>query len=290
MSEASIGIIGGSGLYHMEAMTNISEVAVDTPFGSPSDSIVLGTLEGSRVAFLPRHGRGHRINPSEVPYRANIYALKVLGAERIISVNAVGSLREEMEPTHIVIPDQLVDRTKARPSTFFEKGIVAHISFAEPFCPQMRKVVCEAAVSAGATVHDGGTYVVMEGPQFSTRAESDLYRSWSADIIGMTALPEAKLAREAEICYAVVAFVTDFDCWHPNHESVTTEMIIKALLAGADTARATVRNAIRALSAERTCACGNALANSIVTAPSLVPEETLTKLGPIAGRYLTPHA
>jgi len=287
MSEATIGIIGGSGLYQMEAMTDVSEVKVATPYGPPSDSIILGTLESSRVAFLPRHGRGHRINPSEVPYRANIYALKTLGVERIISVNAVGSLREEMAPTHIVIPDQLIDRTKARPSTFFEKGIVAHLSFAEPFCPQLRQLVHKAALSAGATVHEGGTYVVMEGPQFSTRAESELYRSWKADIIGMTALPEAKLAREAEICYAVVAFVTDFDCWHPDHESVTTEMVINALLAGADTARATVQNAVKALSVQRTCSCGTSLASSIVTAPSLVPEETLARLAPIAGRYLS---
>jgi len=287
MSEATIGIIGGSGLYQMEAMRDVTEVTLDTPYGPPSDSIVLGSLEGSTVAFLPRHGRGHRINPSEVPYRANIYALKTLGVERIISVNAVGSLREEMEPTHIVIPDQLIDRTKTRPSTYFENGVVAHLSFAEPFCPQLRQVVYRAAVNAGATVHNGGTYVVMEGPQFSTRAESELYRSWKASVIGMTALPEAKLAREAEICYAVVAFVTDFDCWHPDHESVTTEMVIKALLAGADTARATVQNAVKALSAERTCGCGSALESAIVTAPSLIPEETLKKLEPIAGRYLS---
>jgi len=287
MSEASVGIIGGSGLYHIEAMTDVSEMKVDTPYGAPSDGIVLGTLEGTRVAFLPRHGRGHRLNPSEVPYRANIYALKSLGIERIISVNAVGSLREDMEPTHIVIPGQLIDRTKARPSTFFDNGIVAHVAFAEPFCPQLRDIVHDAAIAAGATVHKGGTYVVMEGPQFSTRAESELYRSWKADIIGMTALPEAKLAREAEMCYAVVAFVTDFDCWHPDHESVTTEMVIRALLSGADTARATVQNAVKMLAVERSCSCGTALSNAIVTAASLVPPETLRNLEPIAGRYLS---
>jgi 5'-methylthioadenosine phosphorylase len=208
MSEVTIAIIGGSGLYHMDGLTDVSERTVETPYGPPSDDIVVGTLHGRRVAFLPRHGRGHRINPSHVPYRANIYALKTLGVERIVSVNAVGSLREDITPMDIVIPEQLIDRPRHRPDTFFEDGIVAHIAFAEPFCPEMRRVLATAAADSGARVYDGGTYIAMEGPQFSTRAESLLYRSWGAHIIGMTVIPEAKLAREAEICYGVVAFVT----------------------------------------------------------------------------------
>lgn len=287
MSEVTIGIIGGSGLYQMEAMTSVSEVRVDTPYGAPSDAIITGTLEGKRVAFLPRHGRGHRLNPSEVPYRANIYALKTLGVQRVVSVNAVGSLRLEMPPMDIVIPDQIIDRTRGRASTFFEKGIVAHVAFAEPFCSELCSVVSDAAAAAGARVHDGGTYIAMEGPQFSTRAESELYRSWNADIIGMTAIPEAKLAREAEMCYAVVAFVTDYDCWYPEHGSVTTEMVIKALLTGADTARAIVTHAVKSMPEGRHCGCGTALADAIVTAPHLVPENIKKNLEPIAGRYLS---
>lgn len=287
MSEAVIGIIGGSGLYQIEEMTDVRERRVDTPFGSPSDAIITGTLEGRPVAFLPRHGRGHRLNPSEVPYRANIYAMKVLGVDRIISVNAVGSLREDIAPMDIVIPDQLIDRTKSRPSTFFERGVVAHVAFAEPFCPELRRVAHLASSSTGATVHFGGTYVVMEGPQFSTKAESELYRSWGAGIIGMTALPEAKLAREAEICYAVVAFVTDYDCWRPAHESVTTEMILKALLAGADTARRIVTGAVSDMLGERSCACAGSLADAIVTPSHLVPEDVRRALEPIAGRYFS---
>jgi 5'-methylthioadenosine phosphorylase len=286
MNDATIAIIGGSGLYQMDELKDVSERTVDTPYGPPSDVIVVGTLRGRRVAFLPRHGRGHRINPTQVPYRANIYALKTLGVERIVSVNAVGSLRAEMAPMDIVVPDQLIDRTRHRPDTFFEDGIVAHIAFAEPFCPHLRRAVTDASKGTGATTHDGGTYVVMEGPQFSTRAESELYRSWGASIIGMTAIPEAKLAREAEMCYTVVAFVTDYDCWHPEHDSVTTEMIIRNLLKGADTARAVVVRVIESLPEGRMCRCGSALSDAIVTAVALVPEETRRKLGPIAGRYL----
>jgi 5'-methylthioadenosine phosphorylase len=285
MTEATIGIIGGSGLYQIDAMTDVSETLIETPFGPPSDAIVLGTLEGKRVAFLPRHGRGHRISPSEIPFRANIYALKTLGVERIISVNAVGSLREDMAPMDIVIPDQLIDRTRLRENTFFQGGIVAHIAFAEPFCAEMRRLVHDAASSTGATVHGAGVYVTIEGPQFSTRAESQLYRAWGADIVGMTALPEAKLAREAEICYAVVAFVTDYDCWRPDHEAVTTEMVLKSLVKGAETARTTVTLAVKSVPDNRTCSCASALKDAIVTPSYMIPELVKQDLMPIAGRY-----
>ena len=287
MNDATIGIIGGSGLYQIDGLTDVSERMIDTPYGPPSDTIVVGTLRGRRVAFLPRHGRGHRITPTSVPYRANIYALKTLGVERVISINAVGSLREEMAPMDIVIPDQLIDRTRHRADTFFEDGIVAHVAFAEPFCSEMRQFASDAAASTGARVHIGGTYVVMEGPQFSTRAESELYRSWGAAIVGMTALPEAKLAREAELCYSAVAFVTDYDCWHPGHDSVTTEMIFDNLLKGADTARSIVSRVVEMLPSRRSCRCGAALGDAIVTAAHLVPDETRKRLGPIAGRYLS---
>jgi len=285
MTEATIGIIGGSGLYQIDAMTDVSETWIETPYGPPSDAIVLGTLEGKRVAFLPRHGRGHRISPSEIPFRANIYALKTLGVERIISVNAVGSLREDMAPMDIVIPDQLIDRTRLRENTFFQGGIVAHIAFAEPFCAEMRRLVLDAASSTGATVHSAGVYVVIEGPQFSTRAESQLYRTWGADIVGMTALPEAKLAREAEMCYAVVAFVTDYDCWRHDYESVTTEMVLESLLKGAGTARTIVTRAVKSIPDNRACACASALKDAIVTPSHMVPEMVKQDLMPIAGRY-----
>ena len=287
MNEAAIGIIGGSGLYQIEEMTDVRESHIDTPFGPTSDVITTGILAGKRVAFLPRHGRGHRLNPSEVPYRANIYALKVLGVDRVISVNAVGSLREDIAPMDIVIPDQLIDRTKSRTSTFYERGVVAHVAFAEPFCPGLREVVHIASSQTGATVHFGGTYVVIEGPQFSTKAESELYRSWGADVVGMTALPEAKLAREAEMCYAVVAFVTDYDCWHPEHKSVTTEMILKALMAGVDTARRIVTNSVHDMPTGRSCTCARSLSDAIVTPPDLIPEETRRALEPIAGKYFS---
>lgn len=285
MVDATIGIIGGSGLYQMDGLTDVVERRITSPYGPTSDAILIGTLEGRRVAFLPRHARGHRILPTEVPYQANIYAFKTLGVERIVSINAVGSLRENLAPMDIVIPDQLIDRTRQRASTFFGHGIVAHVSFASPFCPEMRSTANNAAASTGATAHAAGTYVVIEGPQFSTRAESEMYRAWGADVVGMTALPEAKLAREAEMCYVAVAFVTDYDCWHPEHDSVTAEMILRNLLRGADTARSVVRRIVRDLPAGRTCGCGSALADAIVTKPDLVPPETKRKLAPILNHY-----
>ncbi|MFB0520631.1 MAG: S-methyl-5'-thioadenosine phosphorylase, partial [Desulfatiglandales bacterium] len=241
MSEVKVGVIGGSGLYKMEGMTGVEKINVSTPFGEPSDAIILGNLAGVGVAFLPRHGEGHRISPSELPAKANIYALKSLGVERIVSVSAVGSLKEEIEPLDVIIPNQLIDTTKGRDSTFFTGGIVGHISFAEPFCPVLSQLSFEAGTKVGAKVHKGGTYLVVEGPQFSTKAESQLYRSWGIDIIGMTALPEAKLAREAEICYATLAIVTDYDCWHLSYESVTTEMILTNLRKGIDTVKEILR-------------------------------------------------
>jgi len=241
MPQAKIGVIGGSGLYDIEGMGEVEEVDIKTPFGKPSDTIVVGKLEGVRVAFLPRHGRGHRILPTEVPNRANIYALKSLGVERIIAINSVGSLKEKFKPGDLLIPDQLIDRTRNRVNTFFGEGIVAHIPFGEPFCPVLSQVIYQAAKDAGATVHQGGTCVVIEGPAFSTRAESLLYRSWGADVIGMTALPEAKLAREAEICYAIIACITDYDCWHRRHEAVTAEIILNQLRQNIDTAKRIIK-------------------------------------------------
>jgi len=286
MDEVKIGIIGGSGLYKVGGVTEIEEVKPDTPFGKPSDAIMLGNLEGTRVAFLPRHGKGHRISPSELPSKANIYALKSLGVERIISVGAVGSLNEEIKPQDLVIPDQLIDRTKGRDSTFFTNGIVAHIAFAEPFCPVLSRILFEAATKAGAKVHKGGTYLAMEGPQFSTQAESRLYRSWGADIVGMTALPEAKLAREAEICYARVAIVTDYDCWHPRYESVNTEIILTNLQTGVDTARKVLKLAIPNIPQERNCACAAALKNAIATSPEYISDRAKVDLALLIGKYL----
>ena len=286
MAEVKIGIIGGSGLYRIDGVTEIEEVKPDTPFGKPSDAIMLGNLEGTRVAFLPRHGKGHRISPSELPSKANIYALKSLGVERIISVGAVGSLNGEIQPLDLVIPDQLIDRTRVRDSTFFTNGIVAHIAFAEPFCPVLSQILFEAATKAGAKVHKGGTYLAMEGPQFSTQAESQLYRSWGADIVGMTALPEAKLAREAEICYARIAIVTDYDCWHPIYESVTTEMILTNLQTGVDTAREVLRLAIPNIPQERNCACAAALKDAIATSPEYISDRAKVDLALLIGKYL----
>lgn len=286
MSEARIGVIGGSGLYKMEGMTGVEEVRVDTPFGEPSDAIVLGSLEGARVAFLPRHGKGHRISPSELPAKANIYALKSLGVERIISVVAVGSLLEEIAPLDVVIPDQLIDCTKARASTFFVGGIVGHVSLAEPFCPVLRQISFEASTRVGAKVHKGGTYLAMEGPQLSTKAESQLYRSWGADIIGMTALPEAKLAREAEICYAALALVTDYDCWHLDYESVTTEMILTNLRNGVDTIKDVLKLLLPSIPQERDCPCANALRYAIVTEAKYIPEGKKKELGLLIDRYI----
>ena len=287
MAEAKIGIIGGSGLYKMEGMTEMEEVKISTPFGEPSDAIILGNLEGMRVAFLPRHGKGHRVNPSELPVKANIYALKSLGVERIISVSAVGSLKEEVQPLDLVVPDQLIDCTQGRDSTFFTNGIVAHIAFAEPFCPVLSQILFEAATKAGAKVHKGGIYLAMEGPQLSTKAESQLYRSWGADVIGMTALPEAKLAREAEMCYTTLAVVTDYDCWHPSYESVTTEMILANLRKGVDTAKKILKLIIPSIPQPRDCACATALKDAIVTAPKYIPDKAKEDLDLLIGKYLS---
>jgi 5'-methylthioadenosine phosphorylase len=287
MSEqAEIGIIGGTGLYQMEGFADVREVALDTPFGAPSDSLMVGVLEGRRVAFLPRHGRGHRLLPHELNYQANVFAMKRLGVQWILSVSAVGSLKERYVPQHVVIPDQFIDRTRQRKSTFFGRGLVAHVGFAHPFCKGLSGVMAEACVEAGATHHVGGTYVCREGPQFSTRAESELYRSWGADLIGMTNLQEAKLAREAEICYSTLAMVTDYDCWHPDHDAVTAEQIMGNLGRNAETARAVLRAAVRRLPIPRGCECESALRYALVTAPELVPETVKRELAPIVGRYL----
>jgi len=281
-----IGIIGGSGLYDMAELTNREEKHVSTPFGDPSGPYVIGTLGGKRVAFLSRHGAGHRILPSELNFRANIYGFKVLGVERILSASAVGSLKEEYKPLDILIPDQFFDRTKGRISTFFGRGLVAHIAFAHPLCGELSKIMADAAETAGATVHRRGTYVNMEGPQFSTLAESRLYRSWGMDVIGMTNLQEAKLAREAEICYATLALVTDYDCWHPDHDSVTVDMIVANLMQNARTAQRAIATAVGRLPASRTCVCKDALATAIITRPEAVPEQTKMDLAPIIGKYI----
>ena len=284
---ATIAIIGGSGLYEMEGLTDVESVDIDTPFGRPSDAITLGMLEGARVAFLPRHGQGHRFNPSHIPVQANIYALKTLGVERIISVSAVGSLKEELEPQHLVVPNQLIDRTRNRSNTFFENDMVVHIAFADPFCAHTSHMVVHAAQDLGVNVHPGGTMVVMEGPAFSTRAESFMYRSWGADLIGMTALPEAKLAREAEICYATMAWVTDYDCWRQGGETVTVEMIIGNLLKNVAASKDLLRNLIPRLNGPRECPCATALKDAIITPQDRVSAELKRKLAPITGRYLT---
>lgn len=286
MFEAKVGIIGGSGLYNMEGMTGMETVKVNTPFGEPSDVIILGNLGRAKVAFLPRHGEGHRISPSELPAKANIYALKSLGVERIISVSAVGSLKEEIAPLDMVIPDQLIDATKGRASTFFSDGIVGHVSFAEPFCPVLSQLSFEASTRAGAKVHKGGTYLVVEGPQFSSRAESQLYCSWGVDVVGMTASPEAKLAREAEICYATLAVVTDYDCWHPGYESVTAEMILTNLRRGIDTVKRALKLLLPSIPEGRDCACASALKHAIVTDTKYVPEKKTKELELLIGKYL----
>ncbi|HLW87975.1 MAG TPA: S-methyl-5'-thioadenosine phosphorylase [Terriglobales bacterium] len=286
MSQAEIGIIGGSGLYSMPGFTDVKELRQQTPFGDPSDAYVLGTLAGRKVAFLARHGRGHRILPSELNFRANIYGFKQLGVERIISVSAVGSLKEEHKPLDFVIPDQFFDRTRHRIDTFFGDGVVAHIAFADPICAEMAEVVQSACVRAGVTGKRGGTYICMEGPQFSTKAESNVYRSWGMDVIGMTNLQEAKLAREAEICYVTIAMVTDYDCWHPHHDSVTVDQIIAVLLKNAENACTVVRETVAALPAERRCKCGSALAHAILTERSKIPAATRERLKLILGKYL----
>jgi 5'-methylthioadenosine phosphorylase len=281
-----IGIIGGSGLYEMTELTDREERVITTPFGEPSAPYVIGTLRGKRVAFLPRHGHGHRLLPSELNFRANIYGFKLLGVERILSASAVGSLKQEYKPLDILVPDQFFDRTRGRISTFFGRGIVAHVAFAHPLCGDLSAVAAASAEAVGATVHRGGTYVNMEGPQFSTLAESKLYRSWGMDVIGMTNLQEAKLAREAEICYATIALVTDYDCWHPDHDSVTVELIINNLMQNAVTAQKTIADAVGRLDDDRTCGCKDALATAIITRPELVPEQTKRELAPIIGKYM----
>ena len=282
----TIGIIGGSGLYDMAELTDREERTVETPFGAPSAPYVIGTLRGRRVAFLARHGAGHRLMPTELNFRANIYGFKALGAEYILSASAVGSLREEYKPMDLVIPDQFLDRTRGRISTFFGNGIVAHVGFAHPFCGPLSRIAFESARGAGATVHQGGTYVCMEGPQFSTLAESRLYRSWGMDIIGMTNLQEAKLAREAEICYTTIALVTDYDCWHPSHDEVTVEMIVANLMQNAKTAQQVIASAVEALPFERTCECATALKHALITRPDAIPPEARARLAPIVSRYL----
>jgi 5'-methylthioadenosine phosphorylase len=283
-----IGIIGGSGLYEMPELTDREERRVETPFGEPSAPYVIGTLRGKRVAFLARHGLGHRFSPSELNFRANIFGFKTLGVEYILSASAVGSLKEEYKPMDLLIPDQFFDRTKGRVSTFFGDGLVAHIGFAHPFCAPLSEIAYNAAKGAGATVHTGGTYVCMEGPQFSTLAESKLYRSWGMDVIGMTNLQEAKLAREAEICYSTIALITDYDCWHPEHDQVTVEMVIRNLLQNAKTAQHVIASAVAMLPFERTCECATALKYAIITRPDAVPESTRKKLSPLVARYLQP--
>jgi 5'-methylthioadenosine phosphorylase len=282
----SIGIIGGSGLYDMAELRDREERTIATPFGDPSGPYVIATLRGKRVAFLARHGAGHRILPSELNFRANIYGFKTLGVERILSASAVGSLKQEYRPLDIVVPDQFFDRTKGRISTFFGRGIVGHVAFAHPVCGDLAKVAADCAQSVGATVHRGGTYVNMEGPQFSTLAESRLYRSWGMDVIGMTNLQEAKLAREAEICYATLALVTDYDCWHPDHDSVTVDLIIANLMQNAATAQKTIAEAVARINAERTCGCKDALATAIITRPEHVPDAVKKELAPIIGKYM----
>jgi len=286
MPQVKIGIIGGSGLYKIEGMSDIEQLDIKTPFGKPSDAITLGNLEGVRIAFLPRHGKGHYISPTELPAKANIYALKSLGVERIISVATVGSLKEKIEPLDIVIPDQLIDRTFLRQDTFFGGGIVGHIPFAEPFCPVLSNILYESARKTGVRVHDGGTCIVMEGPQFSTRAESELYRSWGADIIFMTALPEAKLAREAEICYATIAIVTDYDCWKETVETVSAEMVIANLRRSTETAKKILSHAVTRVPHTRDCLCANALKNAIITSPELIPEQVKKDLALLIGNYI----
>jgi 5'-methylthioadenosine phosphorylase len=285
MSEVKLAIIGGSGVYDIEALTNVEEQHISTPFGDPSDAIVIGTLSGVRIAFLPRHGRGHRLTPTEVPYRANIWALKSLGVERIISISACGSMKEKYQPRHIVIPDQIYDNTKNRDYSFFGDGLVAHIGIADPFCPHLRPILGAAAKEAGGTVHMGGTFITIEGPRFSTRGESNIYRSWGVDIIGMTAVPEAQLAREAEICYATMAHVTDYDVWHEEEEAVNVEMLIANLMANAALSKQTIAELVPLLTDERPCDCGHTLSTAIITQRDMIPQDKVEQLGPIVAKY-----
>ncbi len=287
MTEQIIGVIGGSGLYEMEGLTGIERVAVDTPFGKPSDDFVTGILDGVRMVFLPRHGKGHRFMPSEVNYRANIYGMKKLGVERIISVSAVGSMKEEIVPGHIVIPDQFIDRTKGiRKDTFFGHGVVGHVQFADPVCADLSAILYEAARKAGATVHKGGTYVCMEGPAFSTRAESRMYRTFGASVIGMTNLTEAKLAREAEICYGVIALSTDYDCWHAAHEDVSIEAVLAIIKNNVTMAKNIIRHAVGRIAGTRSCPCAEALKYAIISDKKIIPVETRENLALLMGKYL----
>jgi 5'-methylthioadenosine phosphorylase len=286
LSQAEIGIIGGSGLYSMPGLSNVRELRLETPFGEPSGPYVLGTLEGREVAFLARHGRGHRLLPTELNFRANIYGFKELGVERILSLSAVGSLKEEHKPLDFVIPDQFFDRTRHRVDTFFGDGVVAHVSFADPVCGELARIVEGACRKAGVTPKRGGTYICMEGPQFSTKAESNIYRSWGMDVIGMTNLQEAKLAREAEMCYVTVAMVTDYDCWHPHHDSVTVDQIVAVLVKNAEHACSVVRQTVAAMPKSRSCKCNSALAHAIITERDKIPASTREKLKLILGKYL----
>lgn len=282
----TIGIIGGSGLYAIEGLTDIKQVSVDTPWGKPSDEFITGELSGARLAFLPRHGKGHKLLPSEINYRANIYAMKKLGAEWIISVSAVGSMKEDIAPGHVVIPSQFYDHTKSRASTFFGDGIAAHVSMADPVCPELARALERAARGERATVHMGGTYICMEGPQFSSRAESEIYRKWGVDIIGMTNMPEAKLAREAEICYATLALSTDYDCWHEGHGDVTVDDIIATVNRNVELAKRVVARAVTVISETRDCICSRSLENAIITSPDAISPEARDRLGIIIKRYV----
>jgi 5'-methylthioadenosine phosphorylase len=286
MPTARIGVIGGTGLYDIEGLTDVSEVRPETPFGKPSDAILVGKLGGLGIAFLPRHGKGHRINPTEVPYRANTYALKALGVEFIISSNSCGSFKAALKPGHLLVPDQIIDRTRQRVNTFFGEGVVAHIQFADPFCPVLSDIVYKAAKEAGATVHKGGTFIAMEGPAFSTRAESRLYKAWGADVLGMTVLPEAKLAREAEICYASIACITDYDSWHETNETVTIEAILTTMRNNIDLAKKTIKLAAGRVPKKRDCACATALGPALVTDPAAIPPATRQKLDLLIGKYI----
>jgi 5'-methylthioadenosine phosphorylase len=286
MAERTLGVIGGSGLYELPGLEGVERVRLETPFGDPSDEFVIGRLGGTRLVFLPRHGRGHRLLPSELPFRANLYGMKSLGAEWVLAVSAVGSLRQEIAPGHVVVPDQFIDRTRGRQSTFFGQGVVAHIAFADPLCPNLSRVLGDAARAERATVHAGGVYVCMEGPAFSTRAESHLYRSWGAHVIGMTNLQEAKLAREAEICFATLALATDYDCWNTAHADVQIEEILRVLAANVDLARRTVARLAAALPERSGCPCPRALEHAIITDRSTIPPAVRAALAPIAGKYL----
>ena len=286
MGETVVGVIGGSGLYEIEGLTGIKEVQVETPFGAPSDKYVTGRLNDVRMVFLPRHGRGHRLTPSEVNYRANIFGMKMLGVERIISVSAVGSMKEEIEPGHIVVVDQFFDRTRGRESTFFGDGIVGHVEFADPVCSSLSDILFESGRSAGATIHKGGTYVCIEGPQFSTRAESNIYRSFGVSVIGMTNIPEAKLAREAEICYATLALSTDYDCWHEEEESVSVEMILETIGKNVSTSKSIIKEAVGRVSGAAECGCRSAMEFAVVTDRPSIPEETKEKVDLLFGKYL----